>query len=84
MLFLVWTIVGLGLALGWYWLVGPRDGEHATRQVLLAIIGAMVGGVLFMLFGTTQWTSVNVYTLVVSIFGGLTFLAAYRSINQAY
>ena len=84
MLFLVWTIVGLGLALGWYWLVGPRDGEQATRQLFLAVMGAMVGGLLFMLFGTTQWTSVNIYSLVVSIFGGLTFLVTYRSISQVY
>lgn len=84
MLFLVWTIVGLGLALAWYWLVGPRDGEQAMRQLLLAVIGAVVGGLLFMLFGTTQWTSVNIYSLVVSICGALTFLAAYRSITQAY
>lgn len=84
MLFLVWTIVGLGLALAWYWLVGPRDNEQAMRQLLLAVIGAMVGGLLFMLFGTTQWTSVNVYSLVVSVCGALTFLAVYRSITQVY
>ncbi len=84
MLFLVWTIVGLGLALAWYWLVGPRDNEQAMRQLLLAVIGAMVGGLLFMLFGTTQWTSVNIYSLVVSVCGALTFLAVYRSITQVY
>ncbi len=84
MLFLVWTIVGLGLALAWYCVVGPRDDEQAMRQLLLAVIGAMVGGLLFMLFGTTQWTSVNIYSLVVSICGALTFLAVYRSITQVY
>lgn len=84
MLFLVWTIVGLGLALAWYWLVGPRDCEQAMRQLLLAVIGAMVGGLLFMLFGTTQWTSVNIFSLVVSICGALTFLAVHRSITQVY
>ncbi|MEK7831037.1 MAG: hypothetical protein AAB401_08125 [Acidobacteriota bacterium] len=52
--------------------------------MLLAVTGAMVGGVFFMLFGTTTWTSVNSYSLVVSMFGALTFLVVYRSIKQAY
>ncbi|MBP6823209.1 MAG: hypothetical protein KA368_16790 [Acidobacteria bacterium] len=84
MLFLIWTIVGMSLALIWHWLFGPRNTEQAARQLLLAVTGAVVGGVLFMLFGTTTWTSVNSYSLVVSMFGALTFLAAYRSIKQAY
>lgn len=84
MLFLIWTIVGMALALIWHWLVGPRDAEQATRQLLLAVTGAVVGGVLFMLFGTTAWATVNSYSLVVSIFGALTFLAAHHSIKQAY
>ena len=84
MLFLIWTIVGMSLALIWHWLFGPRNTGQAARQLLLAVTGAVVGGVLFMLFGTTNWTSVNSYSLVVSMFGALTFLAAYRSIKQAY
>lgn len=84
MLFLIWTIVGLSLALIWHWLIGPRETEQATNQLLLAVTGAVVGGVLFMLFGTNNWTSVNSYSLVVSIAGALTFLATYRSIKQAF
>lgn len=82
MLFLIWTIVGIGLALLWHWLVGPRETTQASRQLLLAVTGAVVAGVLFMLFGTANWASVNSYSLVVSLAGALTFLAAYHSLKQ--
>lgn len=84
MLFLTWIIVGLSLALIWHWVVGPREDKQVTNQLLLAVAGAMVGGILFMLFGTSSWTSVNSYSLVVSTAGALIFLAAYRTIKNAY
>lgn len=84
MLFMIWTIVGMGLALVWHWIVRPRETEQASSQLLLAVAGAILGGVLFMLFGTTNWTSINVYSLVVSMAGALIFLTAYHSIKHVY
>ena len=84
MLFLTWIIVGMSLALIWHWVVGPREDRQVTNQLLLAVAGAVVGGILFMLFDTSNWTSVNSYTLVVSTAGALIFLAAHRTIKSAY
>lgn len=84
MLILAWIIVGMSLALVWHWLIGPREDRYAPHQLLLAITGAIVGGILFMLFGTNTWETVNSYSMVVSTAGALVFLAAYRSIKSVY
>lgn len=84
MVILAWIIVGMSLALVWHWLIGPREDKYATHQLLLAVTGAIVGGILFMLFGTTEWETVNSYNVVVSLVGALVFLAADRSIKSVY
>jgi len=84
MLFLVWTIVGLALALIWGLIARRNTHESFASVILLATTGAVTGGLLFMLFGITSWTTDNTYSLVVSAVGAITFLAAYHSIKHAY
>jgi uncharacterized membrane protein YeaQ/YmgE (transglycosylase-associated protein family) len=62
-----------------------RDKDkNLLSPVLLAISGAVISGLLFNLFGTTSRTSINIYSLVVSMAGALVFLTTYYSIKQAY
>ncbi len=70
------------LGIVWEMITGRNSPEKFASAKLMAVNGAVTGGLLFTLFGTTGWTMVNVYNLVVSIAGALTFLAAYHSVKQ--
>jgi uncharacterized membrane protein YeaQ/YmgE (transglycosylase-associated protein family) len=83
MLFLAWTIVGTIFGVIWSRLI-KSEGENLFSPLLLAISGAIIGGLLFTLFGTTSWTKIDIYNLVVSTAGALVFLSAYYSIKQIY
>jgi uncharacterized membrane protein YeaQ/YmgE (transglycosylase-associated protein family) len=83
MLFLAWTLVGMIFGLVGSWAVRRRD-KNLLSPVLFAISGAVIGGLLFNLFGTTSWSSINMHSMVVSMAGALVFLTAYYSIKQAY
>lgn len=84
MLFLAWTLVGMILGLVWGRIITKGRDESLPSLILLAISGAVIGGLLFTLFGTTSWTKINAYCMVVSTAGALVFLAAYHSIKQVY
>ncbi|MCI0336751.1 MAG: GlsB/YeaQ/YmgE family stress response membrane protein [Acidobacteria bacterium] len=84
MLFLAWTIVGMISGAIWSLLNKDRRNESFGPTILLAICGAVLGGLLFTLFGTTSWTVINIYNLLVPMAGAIIFLAAYNSIKQAY
>jgi uncharacterized membrane protein YeaQ/YmgE (transglycosylase-associated protein family) len=83
MLFLAWALVGMIFGLIGSRLVRAKD-KSLLSPVLLAISGAVIGGLLFNLFGTTSWTGINLHSLIVSMAGALVFLTAYYSIKQAY
>jgi len=45
---------------------------------LLGIVGAIVGGFLFVQFGAAGVTGFNLYSMLVAIFGSVVVLAAYH------
>lgn len=82
MLFLIWIVLGMILGSIWIGLTRKDASENAALAILLGICGAVLGGMLFTLFGTTSWTMVNLYNLTVAMAGALVFLMAYHSIKQ--
>lgn len=83
MLVLIWTILGIALGVVWELITGRNSLESFASVILTAVSGAVTGGLLFTLFGTTGWAMINFYNLIVSIAGALTFLVARHSIKQA-
>src|SRR5260370_25619085 len=65
MSFFAWIVLGLIAGYVGSKLVN-RTGEGLIRDVLLGIVGAIVGGFLFNLFGAPGVTGIHLYSLLVA------------------
>ncbi len=72
----------LGLLAGF---IGSRlvnnEGKGFFLNVVLGIIGAIVGGELFTQFGAHGVTGLNIYSLVVAVVGSVVVLVLYHAIR---
>jgi uncharacterized membrane protein YeaQ/YmgE (transglycosylase-associated protein family) len=82
MSFLAWIVLGLLAGFIASHLVNHR-GEGMILDILLGIVGAMIGGWIFQMFGAAGVTGVNIYSLAVSVVGAVVFLAVYHAIRRA-
>ncbi len=82
MSFLVWVVLGLLAGFIASKLVNNK-GEGLFLDVVLGIVGAVVGGWLFGLFGASGVTGVNLYSLLVAVAGAIVVLLAYHAIRRA-
>jgi uncharacterized membrane protein YeaQ/YmgE (transglycosylase-associated protein family) len=55
-----------------------REGEGLVMDIVLGVVGAVVGGWLFRLVGMSGVTGFNVYSLVVAVIGAVVFLLIYH------
>lgn len=77
---LAWIIIG-GLA-GWIAsLIVRRSGQGVLLDIVLGVIGAIVGGFLMSLIGQPGVTGFNVYSLLVAIVGAVVLIWAGRALN---
>jgi uncharacterized membrane protein YeaQ/YmgE (transglycosylase-associated protein family) len=60
-----------------------KTGEGFILDIALGIVGAVVGGRLFSMFGMSGVTGLNIYSLIVAVVGAVVFLLAYRAIRRA-
>lgn len=60
-----------------------KSGEGFFLDILLGIVGAVVGGWVFQYFGSTGVTGLNVYSLVVAFIGSVIVLLLYHTIRRA-
>lgn len=51
-------------------------------DIVLGIVGALVGGLIFNFFGAAGVTGFNIYSLVVSVVGAITLIALSRLIYR--
>lgn len=76
---IAWLI--LGLIAGF---IGSKivnnSGQGLILDIVLGIIGAVVGGFLFSFFGAAPVTGLNIYSLVVAVIGAVVVLWAYHAI----
>jgi uncharacterized membrane protein YeaQ/YmgE (transglycosylase-associated protein family) len=57
-----------------------KTGEGFVLDVVLGIVGAIVGGFLFTEFGATGVTGFNFYSMFVAIVGAIIVLVIYHAI----
>lgn len=73
-----WIILGLIAGFIGSKIVDKR-GQGFWLNMALGIVGALIGGFLFDLFGTGGVTGLNLYSLVVAIIGSIVVLLIYNA-----
>ena len=58
-----------------------RSGEGFLLDIVLGIVGAIVGGALFNFFGARGITGLNIYSVVVAVIGSIVVLWLYHTIT---
>ena len=82
MSFLAWVVLGLVAGFIASKIVNKR-GEGFFLDVILGIVGAVVGGWVFSLVGASGVTGVNIYSLLVAVAGAIVVLFAYHALRRA-
>jgi len=57
-------------------------GEGMLMDIILGIVGSVVGGWLFHAFGMPGVTGLNIYSLVVAVVGAAVFLIIYHALTR--
>jgi uncharacterized membrane protein YeaQ/YmgE (transglycosylase-associated protein family) len=60
-----------------------KTGEGLVLDLVLGVIGALVGGWIMSLFGEAGVSGLNLYSLVVAVLGAIVVLVAYHAIRRA-
>ena len=79
MSFIAWIVLGL-LAGFIASKIVNKSGEGMILDIILGIVGAVVGGYLFQTFGMAGVTGVNLYSILVAVVGAILFLVIYHAI----
>ena len=58
-----------------------KQGSGLLLDVALGVVGAVVGGFLFSLFGATGITGLDIYSMIVAIVGSVLVLWAYHTFS---
>jgi uncharacterized membrane protein YeaQ/YmgE (transglycosylase-associated protein family) len=58
-----------------------RCGQGFWLDIVLGIIGAIVGGFLFEFFGGTGITGLNIWSMIVAIVGSVVVLVVYNALT---
>ncbi len=57
-----------------------KSGEGIFLDIILGIVGAVVGGWVFHFFGAQGVTGFNIYSLIVAVIGAIIFLVIYHAL----
>lgn len=82
MSWLAWIVLGLLAGFIGSKIVNKR-GEGLMLDILLGIVGAIVGGWLFTSFGASGVTGLNLYSLLVAVVGAVVILVVYHAVRRA-
>jgi uncharacterized membrane protein YeaQ/YmgE (transglycosylase-associated protein family) len=78
---LAWIVLGLLAGFIGSKLVN-KTGEGVFLDIVLGIVGAVVGGFLFNQFGASGVTGLNIYSLLVAVIGAVLLLVGYHVIRR--
>jgi uncharacterized membrane protein YeaQ/YmgE (transglycosylase-associated protein family) len=79
---LAWIVLGLIAGFLGSKIVNKR-GEGVLLDIVLGVIGAVVGGWLFSFFGANGVTGLNLYSLLVAVVGAIVVLAIFHALRRA-
>jgi uncharacterized membrane protein YeaQ/YmgE (transglycosylase-associated protein family) len=81
MSFLAWIVLGLIAGFIGSKIVN-KTGEGVLLDIVLGIVGAVVGGWLFNTFGAPGVTGLNLYSLLVAVVGAVVLLVVYHAVRR--
>lgn len=76
---LAWIVLGLVAGFIASKIVN-NSGSGLVIDILLGVVGAIVGGFLFNAFGAVGVTGLNIYSILVATVGAIVFLWLYHAI----
>jgi uncharacterized membrane protein YeaQ/YmgE (transglycosylase-associated protein family) len=76
---LAWIVLGLLAGFIGSKIVN-KTGEGFFLDIILGVVGALLGGWLFSMFGASGVTGLNLYSLFVAVIGSIVFLVLYHAI----
>lgn len=79
MSFLAWIILGLIAGFIGSKIVN-KTGEGLFLDIILGIVGAVVGGWIFSMFGAHGVNGLNLYSLLVAVIGAIVVLVIYHAL----
>jgi uncharacterized membrane protein YeaQ/YmgE (transglycosylase-associated protein family) len=82
MSFIAWIVLGLIAGFIASKIVN-KSGEGAFLDIVLGVVGAVVGGFLFQTFGMAGVSGVNLYSILVAVVGAIVFLVIYHAIRRS-
>lgn len=77
---IAWIILGLVAGFIGSKIVN-KTGEGLILDIVLGIVGAVVGGFLFSLIGAAPVTGLNIYSLLVAVVGAIIVLLIYHAVS---
>lgn len=77
--FVAWIVIGLVVGFVGSKLLN-KTGRGRVRDVLIGIVGAIVGGFLSNLFGKSSGSRVDSYSLLVAMVGAVVFMIIYHAL----
>jgi uncharacterized membrane protein YeaQ/YmgE (transglycosylase-associated protein family) len=77
---LAWIVLGLIAGFIGSKLVN-KTGEGVILDIVLGVVGALVGGSLFSIFGAHGVTGLNLYSLLVAVIGAVVVLLVYHAVR---
>ncbi|GAC1622420.1 MAG: GlsB/YeaQ/YmgE family stress response membrane protein [Candidatus Acidiferrum sp.] len=81
MSFLAWIVLGLVAGFIGSKIVN-KTGEGILLDIILGVVGAVVGGWLFNTFGAAGVTGLNLYSILVAVVGAVVLLVVYHAIRR--
>jgi len=83
MSFLAWIVLGLIAGFIASKIVN-QQGEGIFLDIVLGIVGSIVGGLVFRLFGAAGVSGVNLYSLIVAVIGAIITLLLYHAVRRTH
>ncbi len=80
MTILAWIIIGI--VAGWIASAVMHTGHTLLEDMILGIIGALVGGFIMNSFGSAGVTGFNLYSVLVSVLGAIVIIAIGRAVHH--
>src|SRR6516164_8831024 len=77
---LAWIVLGLIAGFIGSKIVN-KSGEGLIRDIILGIVGALVGGYIFQALGYAGVSGINLYSILVAVIGAVILLVAFHAIK---